>query len=129
MSSARIPASLQTSFSAWLDGAGREEIPSSVAAYNVGLFESENGFTAYLVGAASYDADDPDWACDEAFSPANRYFELPRDVTGSDWEVAQRVAVAMVRAYLNDPESGSSYLRAAKAVAVGFDDGDLELVS
>lgn len=129
MSTIDIPKSLQTAFAAWLDAAGQEEISSDVVAYNVGLFEGENGFTAYLVGASSYNPDDSDWACDEAFTPEQRYFEIPRDATGDDWEDAQRLVAAMVRAYLADANNAGGYLRGADAVTVGFDDGDLELVS
>jgi hypothetical protein len=54
-----------------------EAPPSSVVAFNIGLVETFAGYSAYLAGADRYDPDDDDWACDEAFTPRERYVRLP----------------------------------------------------
>ena len=53
-----------------------EAPPDSVVAYNFGLFEGAGGYTAYPIGADRYDDEDSDWACDETFTPAERYCSL-----------------------------------------------------
>ncbi len=62
-------------FNDWLGRICRTEKPSpAVAAYNIGLFETGDGYSAYLVGANNYSEDDSDWACDVSFTPRERYF-------------------------------------------------------
>jgi hypothetical protein len=118
----------ERNFSAWLARVCREERPpSSVVAYNLGLCETPDGYSAYLIGADRYDAEDSDWACSESFTPSERYFPIPAAEFGS-WEQVQKEVVAAVRAFVQSPEGQRSFLAAAEAVTVGFDDGDLERV-
>jgi hypothetical protein len=103
-----------------------ETPPDSIVAFNVGLLQTEAGFAVYLVGAAGYDPDDDDWACDEAFTPAERYCPLAMDPAGAtDWQSVQTAVADEVRDFLASPEGRASYLATAQVVTVGFDDGDL----
>ena len=114
--------------SAWLSRiCSTETPPPSVVAYNVGLFETTEGFSAYLMGAESYDKKNPDWACDEVFTPRERYCPLPaKEFRG--WEQVHEAVVAAVRAFLASEAGSSSFLARCEAVTVGFDGGDLERV-
>jgi len=115
-------------FQKWLQGVCAVENPSSdIIAYNVGLFEGENGYTVYLTGSVEYDEDDSDWACNEDFTPEERYFVLP-DSTDDEWEVAQDNVKKMLQLFIEEPAFKTSFLSKAKAITVGFDDGDLERV-
>ena len=110
---------------AWLRRVSAAETPpASVVAFNIGLFEAENGFSAYLVGAERYDANDGDWACDEAFTARERYLALPlgRDVK---WQRVLELIADAARRFLASTEGSASFLAKARAVTVGFDDGDL----
>jgi hypothetical protein len=104
-----------------------ERPPKSVVAYNVGLFESEQGYTAYLIGADQYDEQDSDWACRESFTPKERYQPLPAGEFKT-WEQAQAGVVEAVRAFLASQPGKKSFLGRATVVTVGFDDGELERV-
>lgn len=65
----------------WLTNIAETELPSAgVIAFNIGLFEGEDGYTAYLIGSKEYDPDDSDWACSEDFIPEKKYFKLARSV-------------------------------------------------
>jgi hypothetical protein len=92
--------------SAWL---GRvcavERPPASVVAYNVGIFETKKGFTAYLIGADRYDEADGDWACRESFSPKDRYQPLPAGEFAG-WEQAHAAVAEAVRGFLGSPPGG-----------------------
>ena len=100
--------------------------PEGVIAFNVGLFETEEGYCAYLSGATQFDPDDDDWACDEAFSPAERYCPLGRDAAASkDWEALLHEVIETLKAFLASEPGRHSYLAKAKAVTVGFDAGNL----
>ena len=122
---------LQRSISEWLGRISRAESPPcSVVAFNIGLFESDGGFKAYLIGADHYDLDSEDWACDESYTPGERYLTLPYEKTKSDdWEAVQHLVSEAVRAFLETPDGSTSFLAKAHVVTVGFDDGNLSVVS
>jgi hypothetical protein len=118
-------ATLDKEMVAWLRRVcAAETPPASVIAFNIGLFETEDGFSAYLVGAERYDANDGDWACNEAFTARERYLALP---LGHDakWQRVLELVVDAVRRFLASTEGAASFLARARAVTVGFDDGDL----
>jgi hypothetical protein len=119
---------LSTALSSWLERvSAKEEPPKSVVAFNVGLLETEDGYSAYLVGADRFDEDDSDWACEESFTPKERYLAIPRG-TFKKWEAVQAAVVDATRKFLTSAVGKKSFLAKAKAVTVGFDDGDLERV-
>jgi hypothetical protein len=119
---------LESEFAEWLGRVCQVETPpTSVVAYNIGLFLTETGYSAYLVGASRFDEDDGDWACEEAFTPAERYFPIPSEGFQT-WEDVLSAVVAATRSFLNSPLAENSFLASAEAVTVGFDDGDLERV-
>ena len=116
---------MSSSVAKWLEEVVRvENPPPAVIAFNIGLFESPEGYCAYLAGAERYSDSDPDWARDEAFTPQHRYCVL-EELEGRDWEEVQRSVVESLRGFLDSPLGGSSFLAKARAVTVGFDDGDL----
>ncbi|NNE20985.1 MAG: hypothetical protein HKN11_00100 [Rhizobiales bacterium] len=115
----------------WLERITSNEAPAGdIIAFNVGLLQTADGHTAYLTGSRIYDADDDDWACNEDFSPAERYCPLdPAPGDAPDWRTVQNDVAAQVKSFLASPQGRASYLGRARAVTVGFDDGELECVS
>ena len=112
----------------WLKRVVAAETPgASVVAFNVGLFETENGFSGYLVGAERYDANDSDWACDGAFTPSERYCTIPAD-DFDGWEGVHAAVVETIRKFLSAAPGVTSFLAYAEVVTVGIDGGDLERV-
>ena len=123
--------SLDEQLAVWLSRLLTGQPPSSnVVAFNVGLFETESGYCAYLSGATKFDAESDDWAVEEAYSPSRREFPLPRDVFPfPKWQDALSQISAALKAALVRPELQHSPLAHAQAVTVGFDGGDLERVA
>ena len=111
-------------FAKWLDGFmdyGFEE----VVALNFNLYEDGDAkWSVELVGTASFDEDDDDWACDEVFS--NRETPLVWE-ENADWETILSKVQEFIRRYLEQGEY-SDLMKENQAVAVGFVDGDLEIV-
>lgn len=111
-------------FAKWLDGFmdyGFEE----VVALNFNLYEDGDAkWSVELVGTASFDEDDDDWACDEVFS--NRETPLVWE-ENADWETILSKVQEFIRRYLEHGEY-SDLMKEIQAVAVGFVDGDLEIV-
>jgi hypothetical protein len=117
----------EADFHAWLGRVcGDEKPPSSLVAFSIGLLETPDGYSAYLVGADHYDEDDSDWACDETFTPEERYFELPPgEFKGKQWKAILEAVTDATKGFLATPLGKTSFLARAEAVTVGFDDGDL----
>ena len=60
--------------------------PDNIIAFNIGLFEVEDGFCAYLVGSPDFDDADDDWATSPSYKP-EFYFSLPRATYEfEDWQ-------------------------------------------
>lgn len=118
---------LALELASWLGRVSAKETPpNSVVAYNIGLFETTDGFSAYLIGADAFDQDNADWACEVSFTPEERYFPIPKSAAACDWKEVHDAVADAVRMYLSSGDGKKSFLASADAITVGFDDGDLE---
>lgn len=102
-----------------------ERPPASIVAYNIGLFETEDGYSAYLAGAERFDPVSGDWACTEAFTPKERYLTLPVLRTNTKWQDVLKQVVDAAHSFLSSSDGASSFLANCQAVTAGFDAGDL----
>lgn len=118
-------STFQSEFDTWLDSALSQPIPSSVVAFSFNLAEP---WCIEVVGSNRYSDEDPDWACEESFRPGVKQLSLPESEVGETWEAVLEKAKRLVSTYLDRPSAGSSILRRAEAVAVGFVDGDIHRV-
>ena len=111
----------------WFDRIGRTSPPpGDIIAFNIGIFETSNGYTIYLAGSREYDPGNDDWACQEDYSPTERYFELsPSYVCGKDWQQLEKDVIALVKGFLGSKPSPETFLANAMVVTAGFDDGEL----
>ena len=93
---------LESAIQDWLLQIISTEKPSNdVIAYNIGVFETENGYSLYLIGASDFSEEDSDWACEETFTPKERYLLLPAsDFKLGKWEAALKKIVKAVKACL-----------------------------
>ena len=122
--------SLETAFSDWIEQINSSENPNSdIIAFYFGLFEKPNGFSMYLVGSKEYHAEDDDWACNTDFEPENKYLEFPEACSKEkNWEDILNVAKSLITKYSESNDFKNSIFKNAKAIATGFDDGDLILI-
>ena len=112
----------------WLERLAASETPGTdIVAYNIGIFETERGYCAYLTGARHFDPDDDDWAVAAEFAPAERFLVLDRQPL--QWQQVLALFVAALRQFLTQAIGRSSFLGRAAAVTVGFDGGDLVRVA
>ena len=114
----------------WLPEICENETPdSSIVAFNFGLFETVDGYTIYLIGSREYDGDDEDWATNNDFEPAKKYFPLPpENFKQLEWQEVLNNVRSELTKFAASETFQSSFLAAAKAVTTGFDDGNLVLV-
>ena len=111
----------------WLDSLDLEDMPESIIAYNITLYEGDETYDLQLIGSDEFDKDDPDWACSEVYSSEEEicYIEMTDEV--GDWENAQKQFAECIKEYLEDGKY-ADVLKAAKAIGIGFVDGDIELL-
>ena len=112
-------------FAKWLDGALDTELPEDIAAFNFNLYEDGDGlWSIELIGASRFDAEDPDWACDEVFT--NREEPLSWSAE-TDWENVLETMTVYVEKYLEEGKY-ADMLKSYDAVGIGFVDGDITIV-
>ena len=79
-----------------------------------------------VIGCSAFDSEDPDWACDEVTDLGTR--EEPFAWTDdSIWEKVLSDATRLLYQYIQEG-SASEYLQSLDGVAVGFTDGDLNIL-
>jgi hypothetical protein len=117
-------------FNNWLTQICTTEKPYKlIIAYNFGLFETSNGYTVYLIGSKTYDAEETDWATEADFVPTLKYYELPAsDFKQLQFDKAQDKVKQMIKDFMKTDTYKKSFFIKAKAITIGFDDGDLEKI-
>lgn len=123
--------SMYNKIETWLNDVLEHKVPSEISseirAFCFNLYEDGDGdWSVELVGTESFDPDDEDWACDEItdFGTREEPFFWKKE---SGWnEVLSEVSSAL-KQYL---ENGlhADVLKSCMGVAVGFTDGNLEIL-
>ena len=118
-------------FEKWVDTALAVELPENIEAFCFNLYEDFNPYddgkklySVEIIGSPSFDETDEDWACDEVFN--NRAYPLCWK-SDKSWEGVLEEMRGLVWRYLREGKY-ASLLRSKQAVAIGFVDGDLELL-
>ncbi|MFN3149756.1 hypothetical protein [Bremerella sp.] len=119
-------------FREWLVACLAEPSASAAHAFAFNLYEPAGNpnvkFGVELIGTASFDAEDPDWACDEVWEPELRGIPIPVAYSGEDWEGCLENVKTLLVKILDGPDAAADKLKAVEAVAIGFVDGDLDVV-
>lgn len=119
-------------FDGWLREALRDGVPSEVVALSFNLFEPAHiqgvKFGVELVGAKVFDATNSDWACEEVWEPKERRLHIPIEFSGQEWETCLAKVKLLVGSSLAKADVVSTGLNGLQGVAVGFVDGDLDVI-
>ena len=113
--------------STWLDGVFEREIPDGVVSVCFNLYEDgDNSWSLEVVGCSSFDSEDPDWACDEVtdFETRDAPFAWTEEAI---WEKVLSDVTKLLYQYIQEGKA-SEYLNSLDGVAVGFADGDLNIL-
>lgn len=109
----------------WIKEINRTEtIPGNITALNFGLFESENNYILYLIGAQNYDEADDDWATEVDYEPKDKYLKLSNS-KDKDWNEILNDVINVINEVLNSEGFQNSIIGKVKNITIGFDDGDL----
>jgi hypothetical protein len=123
--------SFSEEFNGWIVSALASEVPKTVVAYSFNLFELPPGDAKYgieLIGSDEFDTDDSDWACSETWVANPRSISIPRAFGDGAWEECLDDVKGLLTNTLSKSSATASKLKDARAVAIGFVDGDLELI-
>ena len=117
--------SLFEKFADWLDAVPINNLPENAAAINFNIYEEiDSNWSVQLIASERFDPDDEDWACDEIFTTGEELFRWQQE---SEWEEILEVVKELVGKYL-DVGKYAENLKKYRAVAVGFVDGNLEIL-
>ena len=111
----------------WLDGVFERKIPDGVVSVCFNLYEDgDNSWSLEVVGCSSFDSEDPDWACDEVtdFETRDEPFAWTEEAI---WEKVLSDVTKLLYQYIQEGKA-SEYLNSLDGVAVGFADGDLNIL-
>lgn len=103
----------------------KEVIPKSVIAFNFGIIETENDYKTYLVGTNNYDTENDDWACEEDFTPKEKYLSLGADSKKWNWQEIQSIVKNGIEEFIETRISPLTFVHKAEYLTTGFDDGEL----
>ena len=122
-------------FAHWLDDIlENNEMPEETKAFCFNLYEESDEdhiYGAQLIAAGEYDPDDADgeWACEEVWSCEENIFTVDTSDEENKGRVhAQELIKEMAEEYLRNGKY-AGILNGVRAVAIGFVDGDLEIIS
>ena len=122
-------------FAHWLDDIlENNEMPEETKAFCFNLYEESDEDHIYgvqLIAAGKYDPDDADgeWACEEVWSCEENIFTVDTSDEENKGRVhAQELIKEMAEEYLRNGKY-AGILNGVRAVAIGFVDGDLEIIS
>ena len=114
-------------FEKWADKFLENGFPEEVVAANFNFYEdADNNWSIEIVGTASFDEDDEDWAGDEVTDLGSRD-ELFSEELEKEWDEVLEVFLDYVRKYLEQGRYADT-LKELTAVGAGFVDGDLEIL-
>ena len=112
-------------FEKWLDDTLSQELPVDLKAFCFNFYDDgDNTWSVELVGCDSFDKDNADWACDEIFDNRDEPFAWEDDC-GTD-EILRKIRAFIARYLLEGKHAAA--LTAYDGLAMGFVDGDLELL-
>ncbi len=117
---------IEFEFNNWLESILIEELPTDIKGFALNLYEGPDCWEVELIGAATFDPDNEDWACDDVFM--SERFEIPQEDVPGNWENALNEIANWFNIYLKSNSRGSKKLSSAEGIGIGFVDGNLILL-
>lgn len=102
----------------------KDKLPQNIVALNFNLYEGP--YALDLIGSATYDESDEDWACNEDFIPKLRRcpsLGIPDD---KSWEEVLKIVESILKDLIR--EMPDIELFKVQHIAVGFVDGNLIII-
>ncbi|MEM1221687.1 MAG: hypothetical protein AAGH40_02915 [Verrucomicrobiota bacterium] len=114
--------------SVWLRTSLSSANADKIKGYSFNLIENGGEYSVELIGASEFDANDPDWPCEEIFEATPRSIPIPEPVHEGNWESCLTNMATNLRDYLSFGDQSAQILKRADGIAVGFVDGELQII-
>jgi hypothetical protein len=118
--------SFESDLFGWIDRSLAESIDSSVIAFCFDLYEPDG---IELIGSSVFDPNDRNWANSDDFIPSQRGMDIPENVCSGNRRERLQIIAGFIKRYLVSDTRGAKLLLSCKAIAIGFVDGDLEILN
>ncbi len=99
--------------------------PAEVVVFNLGIYESDEGYVMYLVGGFEYTEENDGWATLEMPKNDYRYLLLPEHVQNKPMPLVLEYCKNTLKELEEDGTFRKNILQNATALTTGFDDGEL----
>lgn len=115
----------ENKFEIWLNQILNDNLPNDIKAINFNLYEDiDNKWSIELVGTSNFDENNDDWACEEIFNTREKPYVITKE---SNWKSIEKEFTDLINEYLKNGKYANK-LKQYEAVAVGFVDGDLNII-
>ncbi|MFN8360434.1 MAG: hypothetical protein U0264_11020 [Candidatus Kapaibacterium sp.] len=99
--------------------------PEEVIAFNFGMYETEAGYSMYLVGGFEYSDDNDDWACLDVPTSDYRHLFLPDELQSIAPGAVAEYCAKIFKELEAEGKLATTLVKNAIAITIGFDDGVL----
>jgi hypothetical protein len=127
-----LTMSFEQTFQNWIEKSLSQCVPDSVKAFAFNLFETDLeedvAFGIGLVGAGEFNEANSDWACNEVWEPFPRDLNIPVGFSGDEREECLQRMKALLIKLLSTDSPAMRILKSRNGIAIGFVDGDLEVI-
>lgn len=104
------------------------DIPDETLAFVFNIYEEDDAYLVDITGTASFNSEDESWTENINWDSGEELFIIPKEKFEGDWEeIHDSIAEALETLIELDGELADT-LCDSDAVAVGFIDGDLEII-
>lgn len=118
---------VQQPFYNWISDVLRD-IPDETIAFVFNIYEEEDVYLVDISGTTEYDADNENWTESINWDSGEEMFIIPKEKFEGDWEEIHDLIAESLETLIDEETELSDTICDSKVVAVGFIDGDLEIV-
>ena len=112
-------------FEKWVDKTLSAPLPEGIVAFNFNMYDDGDGkWSVEIIGAASFDKEDEDWACDEIFDNRTKCLRWKNSKT---WEQNLEFIKSYIERYLKQGRQ-ADLLKDKEGLGVGFVNGNIMLI-
>lgn len=104
------------------------DIPDETIAFVFNIYEEEDAYLVDITGTQLFDADNEAWTDEINWDSGEELFIIPKEKFEGDWEDIHDTLAEALETLIDADNELADILCDSDAVAIGFIDGDLEII-
>lgn len=104
------------------------EIPDETVAFVFNIYEEDDAYLVDITGTTAFNTDNEIWTDEINWDSGEELFIIPKENFDGDWEDILDTVAEALEALIEVNNELSDTLCDSDAVAIGFIDGDLEII-